>query len=65
MRLAAVLVALLALGIGDAGVCAPAPQPRPAIRHACTIDGCDHCPRGRWKCDGKCIPKNQACRVFR
>ena len=64
MRPALLLAAVLALGIGGPGLCAPAAQTRPAIRHVCTLGGCDHCPKGKWKCDDKCVPKNQACRVF-
>ncbi|HEY2709873.1 MAG TPA: hypothetical protein VGI95_17625 [Caulobacteraceae bacterium] len=36
----------------------------PALHHVCPITGCKHaCPRGEWRCEGKCIPKHEACRI--
>jgi hypothetical protein len=36
----------------------------PPIWRACAIHPCRHCPKGEWLCNGKCIPKNQACRLI-
>jgi hypothetical protein len=58
---------LLLAAIIAIGAAAPAPWAATAeakIRHACTLtDPCKRCPKGEWDCNGKCIPKKDACEI--
>ena len=59
------LAILLATGVGGVSIGSTTPAtPAPTIRHACTINHCGHCPKGKWYCNGQCIPKNHACRLI-
>ena len=61
--LASLALALaMVVGAGAPGT-TPIVSPHP-VHHACTLTRCGgHCPKGEWRCNGKCIPKNQACRL--
>ncbi len=64
MRLGFLLAAAMTVCVGGVGVCSTAPRTPVEIRHACTINGCPgHCAKGQWLCNGKCFPKNRACRL--
>ncbi|MFI4933416.1 MAG: hypothetical protein ACHP7N_02250 [Caulobacterales bacterium] len=34
------------------------------IRHACGPNGCHRCPKGEYRCNGKCISNKRACRLI-
>jgi hypothetical protein len=53
----AAIIAATALGAG-------APPGQAKVQHACPITRtCHRCPKGEWLCDGKCIPKREACEI--
>jgi hypothetical protein len=57
-----VLAAIIAIGAVAAGPWAATSQAK--VRHVCPITRtCKHCPTGEWDCNGKCIPKKDACRI--
>jgi hypothetical protein len=65
MRRGLLIAAVLAFGFASVSLASTAPMsPAPStIRHACTLTRCGHCPRGKWMCNGKCIPDNRACEL--
>jgi len=65
MRRGLLLAIVLALGSPAAALAAPHPK-EDTVRRVCELGHpCHHCPAGTWYCPslGKCIPKNQGCRL--
>jgi hypothetical protein len=59
------LAIILVIAPGEAATRAPTHITAQHVRHICTLTHCGHCPKGEWRCNGKCIPKDQACRLIR